>query len=207
MSRTMLAILASLAVAFALVTGLAIHKGILGAPGDQAQQQPAIGGAFQLVDQSGRTVDQRALKGRWSAVFFGFTFCPEACPTTLLAMGQAEKLLGPTASELQTVFVSVDPARDTPKQLTAYLANPSFPKQVVGLTGTDAQVAGVAKAYHVFYQKAGEGPDYTINHSTITYLMNPRGEFTCVIPYGATPQVIAQKITTAMAAGPRAESC
>ena len=201
MSRTMLVILAVLALAFAAITGLAVRKGILGSQ----EQSAAIGGPFHLVDQSGKAVDEKILRGKWSAVFFGFTYCPEACPTTLFALGQTEKDLN--AKDFQTVFVSVDPARDTPKQMAAYLSNTAFPRVTVGLTGTADQVAGAAKAYHVFYQKAGEGPGYTINHSTITYLMSPRGQFVCVIPYGAPPEVMTKMIKSAMARGPRAQSC
>ena len=201
MSRTMLVILAVLALAFAAITGLAVRKGILGPP----QQSAAIGGPFHLVDQTGKAVDDKVLKGRWSAVFFGFTYCPEACPTTLFALGETEKLLN--AKDFQTVFISVDPARDTPKQMATYLSNTAFPRAVVGLTGTDGQVADAARAYHVFYQKAGEGAGYTINHSTITYLMSPRGQFVCVIPYGAPPEQMAKMVKAAMARGPRAQSC
>jgi protein SCO1/2 len=201
MSRSMLVIVAVLAVAFAAITGLAVRKGVLGPP----QQSAAIGGPFHLVDQTGKAVDQKLLKGRWSAVFFGFTYCPEACPTTLFALGQTEKLLN--AKDFQTVFVSVDPARDTPAKIANYLSNTAFPRAAVGLTGTPDQVAAAARAYHVFYQKAGEGPDYTINHSTITYLMSPRGQFVCVIPYGAPPEQMAKMIKAAMAKGPRAQSC
>ena len=201
MSRTTLVILAVLALAFAAITGLAVRKGILGPP----EQSAAIGGPFHLVDQTGKPVDQTLLKGKWSAVFFGFTFCPEACPTTLFALGQTEKLLN--AKNFQTVFVSVDPARDTPPKIASYLSNTAFPRASVGLTGTDDQVAAAARAYHVFYQKAGEGPGYTINHSTITYLMSPKGRFVCVIPYGAPPEVMARMISAAMKRGPGAQSC
>jgi protein SCO1/2 len=201
MSRTTLVILAVLALAFAAITGLAVRKGILGSQ----EQSAAIGGPFHLVDQSGKAVDEKVLKGKWSAVFFGFTYCPEACPTTLFALGQTEKQLHD--KDFQTVFISVDPARDTPAKLSAYLSNSAFPRAALGLTGTTEEVAGAAKAYHVFYQKAGEGPDYTINHSTITYLMSPRGQFVCVIPYGAPPEVMTRMIRSAMARGPHAQSC
>ena len=201
MSRTTLVILAVLALAFAAITGLAVRKGILGSQ----DQSAAIGGPFHLVDQTGKAADEKLLKGKWSAVFFGFTYCPEACPTTLFALGQTEKLLNDR--DFQTVFVSVDPARDTPAKLTTYLSNTAFPRAAVGLTGSADQVAGAAKAYHVFYQKAGEGPGYTINHSTITYLMSPRGQFVCVIPYGAPPEVMARMIRSAIARGPHAQSC
>ena len=140
-------------------------------------------------------------------VFFGFTRCPEACPTTLLALGQTESLLGDRARNFQTVFISVDPARDTPQALANYLSNTAFPHAVVGLTGSDAQVATAAKAYHVYYAKDGAGADYNVNHSTITYLMSPRGRLVCLLPYGAPPQVMADKIALAMKAGPGATSC
>jgi protein SCO1/2 len=166
-----------------------------------------VGGPFQLLDQSGRNVDQRLLKGKWSVVFFGFTYCPDACPTTLFALGQAEELLGKDASDVQTVFISVDPARDTVKQMAAYLANDAYPKDIWGLTGTPAQVDAAAKAYHVYHQKVGAGPDYTVNHSTISYLMNPQGRFTCVIRYGETPEQLAAHIRAAKKQGPRATSC
>jgi protein SCO1/2 len=166
-----------------------------------------VGGPFHLKDQDGRPVDERVLKGKGSAVFFGFTYCPEACPTTLLALGQAQDLLGPKARDFQTVFISVDPGRDTPAVVKAYLNNPAFPKATLGLTGDASQVDSVARSYHVFYEKAGDGADYTVNHSTMTYLMNPKGQFACVLPYGLTPEQAADRIGRAMRAGPDARNC
>ncbi|THD61766.1 SCO family protein [Phenylobacterium sp.] len=203
MSRTVWVILAILALAFAAITGLAVRRGMLG---PQAQTA-AIGGPFRLTDQTGKPTDQKVLNKKWSAVFFGYTYCPEACPTTLLALGQTEKLLGPKADDFQTVFISVDPERDTPKVLTNYLSNTSFPRRTIGLTGTPQQVADAAHAYRVYYQKAGAGQDYQVNHSTITYLMGPGGDFVCVIAYGETPQVMAGQIQAAMKQGPHATSC
>jgi protein SCO1/2 len=203
MSRRLLVIFALLAVAFAILTGLAVRSGILG----PQQQTATVGGPFQLVDQTGASVDQEVLKGKWSAVFFGFTYCPDVCPTTLFALGQAETLLGRKARNFQTVFISVDPARDTPQQVAKYLDNDAFPKAIVGLTGSEAQVAAAAKAYRVFHQRAGEGPDYMVNHSTITYLVNPRGEFTCVIRHRSTPEQIVAHVQAAMKQGNRAQSC
>ena len=203
MSRTVWIILAVLALAFAAVTGLAVKRGIIGGQGQTA----AIGGPFHMVDQKGRPADASRLKGKWSAVFFGFTYCPEACPTTLLALGQTETLLGAQADRFQTVFVSVDPGRDTPAVMANYLSNSSFPRRIIGLTGTPAQVAEIAHAYKVFYQKAGDGPGYQVNHSTITYLMSPTGDFVCVIPYGEGPQQMAGQIRSAMKQGPHATSC
>ena len=203
MSRRLLVILALLAVAFAVLTGIAVKRGVLAPEPETA----AVGGPFQLVDQSGRKVDQSVLEGKWSAVFFGFTYCPDACPTTLFALGQAEPLLGAKADDFQTVFISVDPARDTPAKVAEYLQTEAFPKRVVGLTGTPDQVAEAARAYRVYYQKAGEGEFYNVDHSTITYLMSPKGRLVCVIPHGAAPEQIAAKVKAAMSKGPNADSC
>jgi len=201
MSRTLLVILAVLAVAFAAITGLAVRKGILGPQSDSA----AIGGPFQLVNQAGKPTTEKVLKGKWSAVFFGFTYCPEACPTTLFALGEAEKLLHD--KDFQTVFISVDPERDTPAQLANYLSNAAFPRAALGLTGTPDQVAAAARAYHAFYQKAPGATGYTVNHSTITYLMSPKGKFVCVIPYGASPESMAEMVRAAMQMGSNAQGC
>lgn len=203
MSRTVWVILAILALAFAGLTGLAVKRGLLAPP----PQTAAIGGPFHLTDQTGRPRDESALKGKWSAVFFGYTYCPEACPTTLLALGQAEKALGGKANDVQTVFISVDPERDTPQVMANYLSNTAFPRRSIGLTGTPDQVAAAARAYHVFYQKAGQGPAYEVNHSTITYLMSPKGRFVCALPYGAPPDVLAAKIAQAIRNGPNADTC
>lgn len=208
MSRGFLIVLAVLALAFAVITGLAVQKGVLG--GGASQQTAALGGPFHLTDQAGRPADEGVLKGKWSAVFFGYTNCPDACPTTLFALAGAEKALGPDAAKFQTVFITVDPARDTQAKLASYLSNPSFPKKAVGLTGTPDEVGQAAKAYKVFYQTAADPNDkanYTVNHTTFTYLMNPKGRFACVIPYNATPEEIARHVKTAMGQGDNAESC
>ena len=203
MSRRILALIAVLALALAILTGLAVRRGVLG----PAPQTAAVGGPFQLVDTTGRTVDQEVLKGKWSVVFFGFTHCPDICPTTLFELGQVEPLLGPAAKDFQSVLISVDPQRDTVAQMKAYVANPSFPKQLLGLTGTQAQTDAAAKAYKVYHQKVGEGPDYTVNHAAYSYLMNPKGQFACVLPYELTPEQTAAKIQAAMQQGAGAQSC
>lgn len=203
MSRRILALLAVSAVALAIGIGLAVRQGLF-AP---TEQSAAVGGPFQMVNQSGATVDEDVLKGKWSAVFFGFTHCPDICPTTLFSLGQVEPMLGKAAKDFQTVFVSVDPGRDTPEQVKLYLSNSAFPKASVGLTGSAEQVDRIAKAYHVFYQRQGEGDGYVVNHASYTYLMSPKGRFVCVIPYGQTPEQMTAKIQAAMKAGPNAESC
>jgi protein SCO1/2 len=159
----------------------------------------AIGGPFTMVDADGRTVDEGVLRGRWSAVFFGYTYCPDICPATMTALGAAKTRLGADGDKLQTVFVSIDPARDTPAQLKAYLASPVFPKPVIGLTGSAEQVAAIAKAYKVYYAKAGDGAtDYLMDHNSAIYLMNPRGEFVRLVRPDAKPEDMAQEIGGAM---------
>ncbi len=203
MSRRILVLIAILALALALLTGLAVRRGVLGS----GAQSVAMGGPFQLADTDGRTVDQSVLKGKWSVVFFGFTHCPDICPTTLFKMAQVEPLMGDKVADLQTVFITLDPARDTVAQMRAYAANSAFPKRLVALTGTASQTDGAAKAYRVYYQKAGEGPDYTVNHAAYSYLMNPKGRFACVLPYELTPAQTAEKIRAAMQQGSNAERC
>ena len=158
----------------------------------------AIGGPFRLETQDGVAVNQSLLAGKWSAVYFGYTFCPDVCPTTLAALAQAQAALGPRAARFQVIFITVDPARDTPAQLKRYLASPSFPKGVVGLTGTAAQVKAAAAAYHVYYARHGSGVDYSVDHTSIVYLMDPKGRF--VAPIAATaPAAMADQIRQAMA--------
>jgi protein SCO1/2 len=163
-------------------------------------QQPAvsIGGPFQLTDQDGRPRDQSMLKGKWSAVFFGYTYCPDVCPTTLQTLAEAQDRLGPKAGKFQVVFISVDPERDTPAQLRSYLSSSAFPRGAVGLTGTSAQIADVAKAYHAFYQKQGSGSGYEVQHGSTVYLMDPKGRFSSVIAFGLTPDEVARQISEKM---------
>lgn len=157
-----------------------------------------IGGPFHLVDQSGAAVDQGVLRGRWSAVFFGYTYCPDVCPTTLAALGQTVGDLGPDASRFQVVFITVDPARDTPAALKAYLASATFPRGVRGLTGSPEQIAAVARAYHVYYQKVPQGASYSMDHSAVVYLMDPQGRFIRPLDVGVAPPQIARQIHAAM---------
>ncbi|WP_333586920.1 SCO family protein [Phenylobacterium sp.] len=201
MSRTSLLIIALVAVLGLAAGGAMVWR--LSGPGEAggAQGQAKVGGPFQLVNQDGQAVDESILKGRWSVVFFGFTYCPDICPSTLQAVAVAQEELGARARDLQVVFISVDPERDTPEQLKTYLSLDAFPDNVVGLTGTPEQVAAAAKAYYVYYRKSGEGPNYTVDHSTAAYLMDPDGQFNRVLAYGLPPQEMARLIRTAMQGG------
>ena len=178
----------------ALLAAIAFRSGTNVATGSGG----AVGGPFQLVDTSGKPVDQSVLKGKWSAVYFGYTYCPDVCPTTLTTLGGAIDRMGARAKDFQVVFITVDPHRDTPAQLKNYLSSAEFPRGVIGLTGSDAQVAKVAQAYKVYYQKAGTGAAYSVDHSSAIYLMDPKGQFDTVIPYGLTPDQAKDSIVKAM---------
>jgi protein SCO1/2 len=193
MPRRLAILIAACVVGLAVLGGLAWKAGVF-----EDRGQPAVGGPFHLVNQDGRPVDQSVLKGKWSAVFFGFTYCPDVCPTTLQAMARAQDLLGPKAKDFQVVFISVDPGRDTPEQMKTYLSNEAFPKGTIGLTGTPAQVDAAAKAYKAYYAKNGDGPDYLVDHFSSTYLMNPKGQFEKILPYGIPPEELARQISDAM---------
>ena len=164
----------------------------------KAPEPSLVGGPFQLVDQDGRPVTEAVLNGKWSVVFFGYTFCPDFCPNTLTALKRVETELGSRAKNLQVVFISVDPARDTPAQLKTYVENDAFPRDTLGLTGTPEQVKAVAKAYRVYFQKNGEGEDYLVDHSTVAYLMDPKGRFVRPLAYGTAPAEMAKAIRDAM---------
>ncbi len=166
-----------------------------------ATGQPQVGGPFQLVNQDGQAVDQTLLNGKWSLVFFGFTYCPDFCPTTLTALEATRERLGPAADALQIVFISIDPERDTPGALKDYLSSDGFPPGVIGLTGTQEQVADAARTYRAYFEKVGEGDSYTMNHSLTVYLMGPDGQFRSALAHDLGPERSAQLIQRIMSRG------
>jgi protein SCO1/2 len=154
---------------------------------DAAGSVIKIGGPFQLTDMSGQPVTEKSLRGKPTAVFFGFTYCPEVCPTTLTELTAWLKALGPDADKLNVVFITVDPERDTPAQLKAYLSN--FDPRIQGFTGTPEAIAKTARAYRVYYQKVPlDGGGYTIDHSSAIYLFDAKGRFVSPIAYQAPPE-------------------
>jgi protein SCO1/2 len=135
-----------------------------------------IGGPFDLLDQAGRRVTDRDLRGRPSLIAFGFTTCPDVCPTTLTQMTHWLQALGPAGDRLNVVYVTVDPERDTPAQLRAYLS--AFDPRIRGLTGSAPAIAQIAREYGVFYQKVPlAGGGYAVDHSLVLYLMDANGRF------------------------------
>ena len=194
---------AAIAVALVVVTLVVVSRPAGGLqPGEVVSTgQAQVGGPFQLVDQEGRPVDESLLEGKWSLVFFGFTYCPDFCPTTLAALEATKQRLGDKAKDLQIVFISVDPERDTPQALKDYLSSDGFPEGVIGLTGTPEQVRAAADAYRAYSQKVGEGEGYTMNHSLTVYLMGPDGTFRTAVAEELGPERSAAIIERAMARG------
>lgn len=148
----------------------------------QASGVASIGGPFALVDDAGAPVTDRTLAGKPYAMYFGYTYCPDVCPTTLLDLSRWIKMLGPDADKLNYVFVTIDPERDTPQLMHTYLS--SFDRHIRGFTGTREAIGTIAKKYRVYYKKIPADDDsYVMDHSSITYLMGPDGKFVSVIAY------------------------
>ncbi len=158
-----------------------------------------VGGPFTLVAHTGKTVTDADFRGKYLLVNFGYTFCPDVCPTTLQKMALALDELGDDAAAVQPLFITIDPQRDTREVLAAYVA--AFDPRIIGLTGSPQQIADVAKAYHAYYAKVDAkdgGDDYLMDHSAFIYLMGPDGRFLTALPYQKSPQEIAETIRTYM---------
>lgn len=153
-----------------------------------------IGGPFELTDQDGNKVTDQTYKGKLMLIYFGFTFCPDACPTALGVMSAALDKLDVAAERVVPILITVDPERDTPPVLKDYVSN--FHPRMVGLTGTPEQTAQVAKAYRVFYQKASgaTAADYLMDHTLLIYLMDREGKYLKHFSPDATPDQIADEI-------------
>lgn len=154
-----------------------------------------IGGPFELVDRNGTVVTEAALEGQMNLIYFGYTFCPDFCPTELANMAQAKAALAERGVETQLVFVSIDPERDTPEIMGEYAD--AFDPEMLALTGSVAQVAKAANAYRVIYRKAEDEdfPDgYAMDHSTFVYAVDAQGQFVTVFTYQTDPQEIAEKL-------------
>lgn len=159
-----------------------------------------IGGPFALTTQAGTTLSDVDLKGTPFTVFFGFTHCPEICPTTLWEMSEALKALGPDAGSLKVLFVTVDPERDTAEALANYLQ--AFDPRIVGLTGNPQQVAAMANAYRAYWRKVPlDDGDYTMDHTASVFLMDAGGRFFGTIGYEEEPSVRMDKLKRLLATG------
>jgi len=170
---------------------LSLHETPRGAAGTLLAS--AIGGPFRLVDQNGKTVTDADLKGKWSLVYFGYTHCPDACPTALNDIAIALDELGPQRNAVRPVFVTVDPERDTPAVLKSYVT--AFDAPILALSGTPEEIAQAAKGYRVYYAKHPEaGGDYSMDHSSVIYVMDPEGRFTASFTQENSPEEIAERL-------------
>ena len=185
-----LLVAASVAIALGLAAASWRYSGAKQTVAPSEPTNVTFGGPFTLVDHNGRSVTSQQFLGKYLIVFFGYTSCPAVCPTTLLTMSQALDQLGGEAKRVQPLFVSVDPERDTPSVLAEYVAQ--FDKRILGLTGSAAEVAAVARAFHVYYHKVPDDHGgYDIEHTATMYLMGPDGKFLMLIPPEASSRKIA----------------
>ena len=158
-----------------------------------------IGGSFELTRHDGIRVTNRDFEGSYSLLFFGYTYCPDVCPAGLQVMSAALEKLGDQADDIQPVFITIDPQRDTQDVMASYVEN--FHPRLIGLTGSDEDIARAAKAYRIYYAKAGgdeTGQDYLMDHSSILYLMGPKGKFVKHFTYGTDAQALAAAIKSAI---------
>ncbi|WP_281684356.1 SCO family protein [Thalassobaculum salexigens] len=150
-----------------------------------------VGGPFTLTDQTGRQVTEKTYQGDWQIVFFGYTYCPDICPTTMATVTTALDALGPLAEKVTPIFITIDPERDTVEQLAGYheYFHPSFAM----LTGSEEQIAKVAREFRVYYAKADDegASDYLMDHSSITYLLDPNGRYVTHFNHGIAPEKMA----------------
>lgn len=166
---------------------------LLPGPPPQASSSAAVGGPFALVDQDGRPVTEAALKGKPSLIFFGFTHCPDVCPTALFEMSEIFRALGADADKVQAFFVTVDPERDTPDVMKTYLG--SFAPQLRGLSGSTENIDAIKKEYRVYSRKVPlTGGDYTMDHTAVVYLMDKNGVFVAPFNSKQAPQDAAAEL-------------
>jgi protein SCO1/2 len=193
--RPIIIVAAILAVIVGLGLGFLIP---VGQPSLEVSQS-FIGGEFEMVNHLGETVTQETFKGRHMLVYFGYTFCPDVCPTELQSVTVALNDMGKTADEITPVFVTIDPERDDVAAVRQYIG--FFHPRLVGLTGTAAQVQTITAAFGVFYARArdtGETSDYLMDHSSLIFLMDEDGQYITHIRTGTSPEVMARLLTDAL---------
>lgn len=190
-------ILAAIIALFAVVAYLAVPQLLPRRDGGETAGSGvvSIGGPFSLIDQEGRTVTDKNYAGKLMLVYFGFTNCPDICPTGLQTIALAMDDLGADAEKVQPILITVDPERDTPPVMKEYVQ--AFHERLVGLTGTPEQIAAVAKAYRVYYQKVvlkDSSLGYSVDHSGFIYLMDGKGQYLSHFRHDATPEQMVQRI-------------
>jgi len=161
---------------------------------DRGSGQPSVGGPFSLTNHLGQRVTEKSFAGKYMLVYFGYTFCPDVCPTELQLISEALDLLGKDADQVTPIFITVDPKRDNAEVMRDYVK--VFNDRLVGLTGTEAEIKAAAKAYKVYYNpsKDGDAENYLMDHSSITFLMDRQGRYAAHFSYGSKPEVMAARI-------------
>ena len=198
-------LLPAIALTAAVILGAVLASAVLSRGGEGVRSggvrvsgEARIGGPFTLVDQDGRTVTEETYRGKAMLIYFGFTYCPDVCPMSLQVMDAAlAQLSEEERAAFQPILISVDPERDTPDALKAYVESDAFPEGLQGLTGTPEQVREAARAYRVFYARIeddGVSSDYTVDHSSLIFLMDRDGEFAEVFPHGTSPAQLASRL-------------
>jgi cytochrome oxidase Cu insertion factor (SCO1/SenC/PrrC family) len=195
MLRNKQALIPYLLLVAALAGGLLWHESEL-VPGlgrNVITGVPTVGGPFRLTDQNGRTVSDADFRGRYMLIYFGYSFCPDVCPTTLGVMAQALEKLGGDSQRVVPIFISVDPARDTPKVLADYMK--AFGPNFIGLTGSQDQIKTVEKEYRVYATKRPlENGNYGMDHSSVIYLMGPNGKMISFYDEALSPDDLAKDL-------------
>ncbi|HZU62186.1 MAG TPA: SCO family protein [Novosphingobium sp.] len=189
--------LAALSLAGLALLGACHAKPAADAAGDAPLAGAAIGGDFTLVDKAGHTVRWADFAGHYRIVYFGYTFCPDACPTDLnvamRGLDRFAKAHPQAADRIRPIFITIDPARDTPAAVGQFAA--AFSPRLLGLTGTPDQVAAAAKAFAVYYARGKDTPGgYLMDHSRIAYLFGPKGEAIDMLPVDKGPDAVAQDL-------------
>jgi protein SCO1/2 len=192
MSSTARPLVIATAFAASLVVGLLIVFWAMGGVSKVAQPA-AIGGPFQLTDQHGKAVTDKNLKGKPTLIFFGYTHCPDVCPTSLFEISEVLRAMGKDADKVNAVFISVDPERDTPATMKDYLS--SFDPHLEGLSGDPAETAKVITSYRVYAKKVPtKDGDYTMDHTALIYLMDRDGRFVSPFNLKRTPEEAAVEL-------------
>lgn len=179
-----------------ILTGGLVWLATTDAPRQLAQrvvQSDGIGQPFNLVDHNGSEITEKAFEGSPTAVFFGFTHCPEVCPTTLYEMASWLKTLGPDGKPIKAFFITVDPERDTPEVMKSYVSN--FTDRIVGITGKPDEIARLAKSWHVYSKKIPlESGDYTMDHTASVFLVDAKGNFKSTIAFRENTDTAVAKL-------------
>ena len=201
MRNVIMAVLAVFVLAGAM---LGLARWLTPAPPHEAAQSDtvSIGGPFTLVDQNGQEVTDEKFRGRLMLVYFGYTYCPDVCPLGLTTIAEAiDQLPAEDRDQVVPLFITVDPERDTVAVMKDYVG--AFSDRLVGLTGSAAQVDAAVRAYRVYARKGESDADgtYLVDHSTFTYLMDRDGRYLAHFGHSATPEEMAKRLETAIAAG------